>query len=121
MEGLVDPEEDCRIMALDCESGDSIWAIRAHELDLKYFGSNSTVVIRENYMILHVSRNLVLVDIPKRSVIWRLPIPGNGVATPVFFDETIYLNSYVQLGEEKAIGENRPFKELLSEIDQIEN
>ncbi|MFC2129447.1 PQQ-binding-like beta-propeller repeat protein [Bacteroidota bacterium] len=117
----VDPEEDCRIMALDCESGDSIWVIRAHELDLNYFGSNSTIVILNDMMILHVSRNLLVVDIPELSVIWRIPIPGNGVATPVIMDETIFINSYVQLGEEKAIGDNRPFKELVAEIDNNSN
>jgi len=109
-----------RIMGLDCETGDSLWSIRALDYMINV-GSTSTLVFNDDLIINHGPKILWAFNLVNREVKWQLPVPGTGISTPVIAGDDIILNTYVQLGEEKTRGEKILYEELLSSIDENEN
>ena len=109
-----------RIMGLDCKTGDSLWSISGadHKINV---GSTSTLIIKDDLIINHAPKILWAYNLVNNEVKWQIPVPGDGISTPVISGEDIILNTYVQLGEAKTSGEHIPYEELLSTIDENEN
>lgn len=119
---IVNPDRDCRIVGLDPESGDSVWNIRASgDQGWSHFSMNSTPVFSNDLMILHFSSYLVGYDLVKRTPAWWMNLPTNGVATPVVHEGTLYLNSYIQMGEQQLHDINHTFDEFLAFYDTNQN
>jgi len=115
---IVNPDEDCRIVGLDPESGDSVWNIRAEKDDEWYsFAIRATPVIRNDLMILHFSFCLVAYDMVKREPVWWMNIPSSGTATPVINEDNIYVNAWGQMGEKSVNGLKYSFEEFLGFYD----
>ncbi len=113
----IDCKEDPRIVALACETGDSIWTIRYGANEWDYIGSNSTPVIWRDILLVHASNYLIAYDLVTLGCKWWMPLPGNGVASPVIAGENLVLNTYLQLGEKKLRLPNTDYSYYLEEID----
>ena len=113
-------EEKYSLIALNCLNGDSTWLYRPGD-DEAYLSSNSTPVIDDSLLYLYASDAVIALNMKNRSLAWSIPVSGNAVATPVISEADLYINTYSQLGEEKVMGENIPFEELIARIDQNNN
>lgn len=116
----IDESEDPRIVALECETGDSIWTIRPNGNDWKYFGSIATPIIWQDLLIISGRRHLIAYKLANRDIKWWLPIPGGGIATPVIAENNLLINCYLQLGEKKLIGET-DFSVIAGKVDLNNN
>lgn len=113
-------ENKYSLIALNCMNGDSTWLYRPSD-DEAYLSSNSTPVILDSMLYLQASDAVIALNMNDQALAWSIPVSGTAVSTPVIENEILYVNTYSQLGEDKVIGENIPFAELLGKIDENKN
>lgn len=118
---VVNSKQDPRIMTLDTRSGDSIMIIRAPEYEWSNFACSSTPVIYNDYLILHLSGNLVAYEMNNGILEWWLPMLTTGVGTPVLMNDTLYINTWHNAGEKSYRAKLPTFAELLGESDKNSN
>jgi len=118
---FVDSDLDPKMMALNNQTGDSVWTIRATENDWASLYSRATPVVWNDLLILHLSKAIVAFNLTDRSAEWWLSAPTSGVGTPVIMGNMLFMNAYIQLGEENVRGENISFAELLKQCDKNGN
>lgn len=119
---IVNPRSDQRIYGLDAQSGDSTWCIRPGK-DQSWYGSKicSTPLISGDLMILHYSGHIVAYDMPGLKVKWWIRVPTSGTGSPVLEGNVLYLNAWIQMGEQKLHHLDRSFEEYLSYYDENQN
>ncbi|MDX1314291.1 MAG: PQQ-binding-like beta-propeller repeat protein, partial [Eudoraea sp.] len=116
---IVNPDEDCRIVGLDPESGDSLWNIRATEdQSWRHFAIKSTPVFSNELMLLHFSNNLVAYDMVTREPAWWLRQRTSGPGNPVLKGDVMLVNIWTQMGEKSVNGLRYSFDELLDVYDK---
>jgi outer membrane protein assembly factor BamB len=106
---------------LGTQSGDPVWVIRDHDHKWPFLGGSGTPVIYNDLLIMHLYNNIVAFNMNKRDAEWWLPTPTTALSTPVIKDDILYLNTWVQGGEEKDRGNLPPFKELIEMCDKNNN
>lgn len=114
---VIGSNSDPMILALNCQTGDSAWTIRAKDRDWGNFSIKSTPLIWKNLLILHLPWNLVAYDLIDKSPAWWMPIPNAGSGTPVINQDTLFVNSWLHGGEEGSRNELMSFQEMLSQYD----
>lgn len=118
---VINSDSDPRIMAVDCQSGDSVWSIRASDHKWAYFNTKATPVMWKDLLILHLSRVIVAYDMTQGDPVWWLFTPNTGPATPIIMDDVLYINTWIQLGERNVRGEKLSFTDLLKKCDTNAN
>ncbi len=118
---LINSETDPRIVALDLKSGDPTWEFRAEGLPWAPMISNATPVVHGDLLILHLFGAIAAVNLSTQETAWWLNTLTTAIASPVIEDEVIYLNTWVQLGEERIRGEILSFSEFLERCDKNGN
>ncbi len=118
---LINSVEDPRIVALDKQTGESVWTFRAEEQTWASLMSNATPVVYNNLLIMHLFGAIVAVNMESGEPEWWLNTVTSAVGSPVIKDDVIYLNTWGQLGESRIRGEVLSFTELLERCDKNEN
>ncbi len=118
---LINSKTDPRIVALDCQTGDSVWTIRAAGEQWASLRSCATPIIHDDLMIMHFKQAIVAYNLFDRKPKWWLFTPTSSVGTPVITDNMLFLNTWVQGGEEKERGDLLSFNELLNKCDKDSN
>ena len=109
--------DDPRILALDCETGDSAWTIRDQDHRWGSILSRATPVLWKNLIILHHNSEIVAFNLLNGNPEWWLSTPTSCVGTPVIKDDILYVNTWTNMGEKSLQGKFIPFADLLSEVD----
>ena len=112
---------DPRIVSFSCQTGDSIWTIRADEHPWASLDGCATPVIFKDLLILHLFQTIVAYKLSDGSAEWWLYTPTVGIGTPVIKESMLYLNTWTQGGEKKNTGKQMSFTEVLKECDMNAN
>jgi outer membrane protein assembly factor BamB len=112
---------DPRIVALDCETGDSLWVNRDPDHRWGSVMSRATPVVWHDLIILHHSNEIIAYNVHTGKTEWWLPTLTSSVGTPVIRDDILFVNTWSNLGEESVRGNQASFDELLKELDVNEN
>ena len=137
MEGAVSPivmdsiiilnistRDDPRILALDCQTGDTIWSIRNQNTS---FGTKATPVLWNDIIIFHhgdlVSGigEIIAYNLLDGQPEWRLNTHTQGNATPVIQDDVLFLNTWSVFGDQIAQDSRPSFDELVRDYDKNSN
>jgi len=113
--------KDPKIQALDCETGDTLWAIRDPEHKRKSLGCSASPVIYEDLIIIHQSMEIVAYNISDQNTEWWLNTPTIGVSTPVMHDDVLYTSTWVHLGEKNLLASGLDFEYFLERFDSNGN
>jgi outer membrane protein assembly factor BamB len=114
---VISTDRDPRIAGIDCRTGDSVWTIRAPEEEWAPLSTKSTPVMWNDLMILHFAWVVAAYDMNELSPEWWISLPTTGLGTPVIAGDTMYLNAWTQMGEEKESSIDFPFEEFLEFFD----
>jgi len=117
----VSNREDPRIQAMNCETGDTLWAIRDSDHKWKSLGCSSSPVIFEDLIIIHQKMEIVAYNISDQNTEWWLNTPTTGVATPVIHDDVLYTSTWVHLGEKNLRASGLDFENFLTKFDSNRN
>ena len=109
------------ILSLDCETGEVIRDIRNTEHIHSLANTNSTPAVLGDMLIMHQEAEIVAYDIKTGQEAWWWPTSTTAIATPLFMDSIMYLNTWSNWGEDKVRGLNFTYEELLSEYDSNHN
>jgi outer membrane protein assembly factor BamB len=115
---IINSDQDPRIVAINTSSGTPVWTIRAADKGWGAMWTTATPVLFDEMMILHFSDRIASVNINDGEVIWWLMLPSTGVTTPVLMDDMMYLNTWINAGEERLRGKRMSYTELLGECDK---
>lgn len=118
---LINSKADPRIVALDCQTGDSVWTIRADGEQWASLTSCATPIFHDDLMIMHFKQVIVAYNLFDREPTWWLFTPTSSVGTPVITDNMLFLNTWVQGGEEIERRDLLSFSELLNKCDKDSN
>ena len=113
--------KDPRIQALDCRTGDTLWAIREPDHKQQTINCAASPVIHDDLIILHQKTKIVAYSITDKHAVWWLNTPTTGTSTPVIHDDVIYASTWVHLGEKKLFGSELDFESFLSSYDSNGN
>lgn len=108
---------DPRIMALDCQTGDSLWVNRDPDHRWGSITSRATPVVWNNLIIMHHSNEIIAYNLQTGKTAWWYPTLTSAVGTPVIRDDILYVNTWSNLGEESVRGNHASFEEILMELD----
>ncbi|MCF8380298.1 MAG: PQQ-binding-like beta-propeller repeat protein [Bacteroidales bacterium] len=112
---------DTRIVALDCETGDSLWVLN-DPLHIKSLVARaSSPVLWGDLLIMHQYQNVVAYNTLTGKAEWWLATPTTGVSTPVVYGDVMYLGSWTNFGEKSGMGLNFTFDDLLRDYDRDHN
>ena len=112
---------DPKLMALDCQTGDTLWNFRDRNHALGFIMGRSTPVMWNGLVILHHFQEIVAYNPATRKVEWWLPIPTSGIGTPVIQDGVLFVNTWTNSGEQNQRGTQMSFEELVEMKDINEN
>ncbi len=112
---------DTRIVALDSETGDSLWAVKDSLHIKSLVGSCASPVVWGNLLIMHQNMNVVAYNTLTGKAEWWLSTPTTGVSTPVVYGDVMYLGSWTNFGEKSVNGINFTFNDLLRDYDKDKN
>lgn len=114
---------DTKIQALDCATGDTIWAIRDSVNKWKTHSSTSSPVIWGNLLIIHQLMNVMAYNILTGEAEWWLSTPTTGISTPVVYKDVMYLGTWINVGEksDRRLGNNFSFNDLIRYYDKNQN
>jgi len=113
--------EDPRIQALDCETGDTLWAIRDPDHKWKSLGCSASPVISEDLIITHQNLEITAYNISDQNTEWWLNTPTTGVATPVIHEGVLYTSTWVNLGEKNLQASGLDFEYFITKFDSNRN
>lgn len=113
--------EDPRIQALDCETGDTVWALRDPDPTRSLSGCSASPVIYKDLIVMHQRMEIVAYNISDQKTEWWLNTPTTGTSTPVIHNDVLYTTTWVHLGEKKLQGSSLDFEYLLSNFDRNGN
>ncbi len=88
------------ILLLDCETGEIVQNIRNTEHIHSLSNTNSTPAMLGDLVIMHQEAEIVAYDIKTGQEAWWWPTSTTAIATPVFLDSIMYLNTWSNWGEE---------------------
>ncbi len=117
----ISSRKDPRIQALDCETGDTLWAIRDPDHKWSSLSGTASPVIYENLIIIHQVMEIVAYNISNQNTEWWLKTPSTGVATPVIHDDVLYTSTWVHLGEKNLQASGMDFENVLTNFDSNGN
>ncbi|MEN8228673.1 MAG: PQQ-binding-like beta-propeller repeat protein [Bacteroidota bacterium] len=115
---IVNSEKDPRIVTLNAATGDPVWTIRGADKGWGPMWTTATPVVYNETMILHFSDRIASVAITDGAVKWWIMVPSTGVTTPVIMEDMMYVNTWINGGEESVRGKRIPFAELLEDYDE---
>lgn len=115
---IINSDQDPRIVTLNTSSGEPVWTISGTDKGWGAMWTTTTPVVFNETMILHFSDRIASVDIADGEVNWWLMVPSTGVTTPVIMEDMMYLNTWINAGEESVRGKRISFTELLVECDR---
>ena len=109
---------DPRIVGISCQTGDSVWTIRAAEHEWASLVSRATPVIIDDLLVLHLSNRIVAYNLVDLSVEWWIFTPTQAIGTPVIKENVLFVNTWNVGGEESNRGKLISFTDLLKECDK---
>jgi len=112
---------DTRIQALDCATGDTVWAIRDPVHIGKSIGCSASPVVWNDLLIFHQNTEIVAYNMVKKTVEWWISLPTTGVSTPVICEDVLYMAAWSNFGENKLRGSGLNFEALIARFDQNRN
>jgi outer membrane protein assembly factor BamB len=112
---------DTRIQALDCATGDTLWAIRDPIHKSTSIGCSASPVLWHDLLIIHQDAEIVAYNLVKKAAEWWLSLPTTGVSTPVIHDDVLYMAAWSNFGENKLRGSGLDFEGLIARFDQNSN
>jgi len=112
---------ETRIVALDCETGDSLWVINDSLHIKSLVGRATSPVLWRDLVIMHQNMNVVAYNTLTGKAEWWLSTPTTGVSTPVVYDDVMYLGAWTNFGEKSVNGLNFSFDDLLRDYDRDQN
>lgn len=112
---------DPRIQALDCTTGDTIWAIRDTIHSRKSIGCSATPVLWNDLLIIHQDLEIMAYNMAEMCPEWWINTPTTGVSTPVIHEDIIYISTWTNFGENKVRGSGLNFEDLITRFDQNSN
>lgn len=118
---IINQYQDPKIQALDCETGDTLWAIRDPDHKWKSIGCSATPIIYKDLIIIHQKMEIVAYKISDQNTEWWLHTPSTGVSTPVINDDVLYTSTWVHLGEKKLQAGGLNFESFLTSFDRNGN
>jgi outer membrane protein assembly factor BamB len=104
---------DPKLVALDCQTGDTLWNIRDRDHALGFIMGRSTPVMWDDLVILHHFQEIIAYNPRTQKPEWWLPIPTSGIGTPVIQDSVLYVNTWTNFGEKNQVGAQMSFEELV--------
>ncbi len=108
---------DPRILALDCQTGNSLWVIRDRKHRWGSVMSRATPAVWNDLVILHHFREIIAYNLLTGKVEWWLPIPTSAIGTPVIKNNILFVNTWTGQGEKSLRGNQASFEELVRELD----
>ena len=109
---------ETRIVALDCETGDSLWVINDSPHIKSLVGRASSPVLWGDLVIMHQNMNVVAYNTLTGKAEWWLATPTTGVSTPVIHGDVMYLGSWTNFGEKSVNGLTYSFNDLIRDYDR---
>jgi outer membrane protein assembly factor BamB len=109
--------EDPRIVALNCETGDSVWTIRDPEHIKSYAGRASSPALYGDLLILHQNMKVVGYNTLTGKAEWWLSTPTVGVSTPVIHEDVMYVGGFTLFGESSLDKYHYDFDDLVRTYD----
>ncbi len=106
---------------MDCETGDTLWAIRDPEHKWASPVCSATPVLWGDLIIMHQGYEIVAYNIHDRKSEWWLATPTEGVGTPVVRDDMLYVGTWCSFGEKSQRGEDLLFEDLVMDYDKNGN
>ena len=104
------------LLALDKETGDSVWKVLLPEVHKEHYNttSYSTPLIKNNQVILHRAFEISAYSVKDGSRLWWLPTPTSGVSTPIFYQNTVFIGTWQEFGEKERRGDLPDFESMVS-------
>ena len=114
-----DFHDNSYLLAFDKVTGEEVWKVLLPFVYKEHYNltSYSTPVVMNNQVILHRVREISAYSIKDGSRIWWIPTPTSGVSTPIFKQNTLFINSWSPFGESKNLGVLPDFTQMLSDYD----
>jgi hypothetical protein len=117
----VNQRQDPRIQALDCTTGDTVWAIRDSVHQWKSIGCAASLVLWNDLLIVHQNLEIVAYDLVKKCLEWWINTPTTAVSTPVIQEDVLYISTWTNMGENKVRGSSLNYEDLIARFDQNNN
>jgi outer membrane protein assembly factor BamB len=108
---------DPRILALSCETGDTIWMVGHPEHQDASESGDATPVIWKDFIILHRWNEILALNLFDGQPEWWLNTPSIGIGTPVILDDLLFVNTWTQFGAKSVRDSQLTFDELVSDYD----
>ncbi len=107
------------LLAFDKVNGEEAWKVLLPVVYEDHYNitSYSTPLVMNDQVVLHRVWEISGYSIKDGSRIWWLPTPTSGVSTPIFKQNTLYINSWSEFGENERLGDLPDFAQMLSEND----
>ena len=112
---------DPRILALSCQTGDTIWMVGHPEHQSASKSGTATPVIWNDIIIIHRGNEILALNLADGQPQWWLNTSTKGHATPVIQDDLLFVNTWNNAGEESLRGKQISFAELVRDYDQNSN
>ena len=106
-----------RLVAINCQTGEPLWVIRAKDHRLGFVMGRSTPVVWNELVILHHFNEIIAYNPKTAKAEWWLPIPSSGIGTPVIRDNILFVNTWTNQGEKSQVGAQMSFDELVKKLD----
>ncbi|MCK5461353.1 MAG: PQQ-binding-like beta-propeller repeat protein, partial [Bacteroidales bacterium] len=113
--------QDPRLQALDCETGDTLWAIRDPEHRWTSRDCSASPVLWGDLIIMHQESEIVAYNIHDGKSEWWFATPTEGVGTPVISDDMLYVGTWSSFGEKSVRGDMLLFEDLVMDYDKNGN
>ncbi len=114
----ISTNDDPRILALDCQTGDTVWSIRNQRTS---FGKIATPVIWNDIIIFHRRGKIMAFNLLDGKPEWWLNTPSKAMATPVIKDDVLFVNTWTNFGDQIARDSQPSFDDLVRNYDKNSN
>ncbi len=113
----INTEKDPRILALSCQTGNTIWMVSHPEHQGASHSGPATPLIWHDELIIHRWNEIIALNLSDGEVKWWLNTPSKGISSPVIQDDVLFVNTWTNFGDKLTRDSQISFDELVSDYD----
>lgn len=117
----INSNEDPRILALSCQTGDTIWMVSHPEHQGASFSGTATPLIWNDIIIIHRWNEIIALNLVDGQPEWWMNTPSKGIGTPVIQDDLLFVNTWTNFGDQIARDSQPSFDDLVRDYDKNSN
>lgn len=113
----INTKDDPRILALSCQTGNTIWMVSHPEHQGASYSGPATPLIWHDKLIIHRWNEIIAFNLSNGEAKWWLNTPSKGIASPVIQDDVLFVNTWTNFGDKLMRDSRMSFDELVSDYD----